>query len=145
MWIWLIGFLCPFVLLMLQSMGGYYGSDIQGAWAWFVPNLAPTLVLMVGVLSAGAVIPAADPPESRQVDPQFYTLTRVLSGFYLAVVFLTIVGTHFAQFKPIELLTISNYWLGLLQGITAGAIGVLFTSQQKAQSTAPGGGNAPPQ
>jgi hypothetical protein len=146
--IWLPGACVPFVLLVLQSILGYFvehpsGGDVdhtQEAWSWFVPNVLPTLTLMLAVLGAGAIEPSAGPADTRRVRAQFYSISRWLSIGYLVILLLTIVATApwlGTRFRPIELLTISNYWLGPIQGITAGAIGVLFTSQQRAPLAPP--------
>jgi len=127
-WVWLVGAAIPFVILIIQSVMGKYGTNngIQRAWAWFLPNVTPTLVLMVGVLGAAAF----SRDDNRLVRRDFFSLSRALSLFYLCVLTLTFVLEVLSTIPPDQLMTMSNYWLSPLQSLTAGAIGLLFTSQK---------------
>jgi hypothetical protein len=117
LWIWLIGLLAPLALLIGQSIGGFWDDDVQGAWQWFGPNIGPTLLLMIGVVASNAVVTSATPVESRRVNKQFYSITRLLPVVYVVIFFVSILGAHFhgQQRKPIQLLAMANYWLAFLQ------------------------------
>jgi cytochrome bd-type quinol oxidase subunit 2 len=127
--IWLIGGGLMFAILVLQSILGKYGGQMQQAWSWFIPTIMPTLSLMLGVIGASA-LGQKDP---RNVRRDFYNIARWLSIAYLTVLALTILLEPFSPMKdPTELFTVSNYWLTPLQGLVVGVIGVLFTANQKA-------------
>ena len=50
--IWGIGFGLLFLLLLLQTFFGKYGSKYEEVTGWFFPLTVPTLMLMVGVTLA---------------------------------------------------------------------------------------------
>jgi hypothetical protein len=53
--IWLVGGGAAFFVLMLQSIFGRYGNNLQAVWSWFIPTVVPTVSLMLGVLGASAL------------------------------------------------------------------------------------------
>jgi len=122
--VWFVGSVCPFCILVLQSILGKYSDNLQQAWAWFIPTVVPTLSLMVAVLGSAAL--GEDDP--RTVRSDFYTLARRLSIGYLVILTATILLEPFSPLEGIKLLTASNYWLAPMQGLVVGAIGVLFTT-----------------
>jgi hypothetical protein len=129
--IWMIGGGIIFVVLIVQSILGRYGSNLQAVWSWFIPTVVPTTSLMLGVLGAGAL-------SGRSIKPQevrafFFQISRALSMFYLVALALTIALEPFSPVPAIDLYTMSNYWLGPIQGLVVAAIGVLFVSKQDRQ------------
>jgi hypothetical protein len=141
--LWFIASAIIFVLLVAQSVGGTYGGALQTAWGWALPNFVPTLALMVSVFAADAFKPYSDAPPS-QVRAQFYKLSLGLSIFYLFVLLATILSEPVFLYvhqgekvTAIDLLQVSNLWLGPLQGIVVTALGVLFFLKEEGQK-APG-------
>lgn len=131
--IWFVGAAAPFTILILQSILGKYtdpdGTDaVQKVWAWFTPNIAPALALIIGVMGAMAM---ATDQERRSVKPFFLTLSKGLSLCYLLALTLTLALEPFGNIHGMDLFTISNFWLGPLQSLAVAAITVLFTSQDK--------------
>jgi hypothetical protein len=126
--IWFLASGLNFLILLIQSLFGKYGSDTQQVWSWFVPSVVPTLSLVITVLGAGATEKSK---EKRFVKIQFFDVARWLSAAYLTVLFLTIVA---GSLRPpaIDVLVLSNAWLGPLQGLTVAAIGYLFISKHAA-------------
>ena len=49
--IWLGGAGLVFLILVVQSLVGRYGSQSEAAWAWYLPTVMPTLSLIIGVLA----------------------------------------------------------------------------------------------
>lgn len=125
--VWLGGCSLIIVIVVLQSLIGKYGSHTQEAWAWLLPTIMPTLSMIVAVLGYTAL----DPNQSASVVRKgFYDLAVYLSGIYLLLTLLTIVIHPLADAPPLELMTISNLWLGPIQALVASALGVLFVSRQ---------------
>lgn len=126
--VWLIGSVIPFLAMVIQSvLGKHGGSDgIQAAWSWFLPNIMPTLLLILGVLGSSAFQRG-----DRVVRDQFLELSWWLSAVYLFVVTSTLLLEVISVMEPAKLMTVSNYWLTPLQSLTAAAIGVLFTTQEE--------------
>jgi hypothetical protein len=130
--LWFIGSGVIFVLLVAQSTGTIYDGALQTVWGWALPNFVPTLALMVSVFAADALKPYSETDSSKVREP-FYKLARGLSIFYLFVLLATILSEpiflYFRQgtkVSAIDLLQVSNLWLGPLQGVVVAALGVLF-------------------
>ena len=64
------------------------------------------------------------------VRKSFLLLALWLSTFYLVLVFLTIAIQPFTATNPLDLMKMSNLWLGPLQGVVASALGVLFVTKR---------------
>src|SRR5436853_5848 len=86
--IWTIGGGLALVILMLQSMFGRYGAQLQTVWSWFIPTVVPSISLMLGVLGATALVSKSTDPES--VRRFFFQVARYLSFFYLCILLITI-------------------------------------------------------
>ena len=112
-----------FLLLVIQTVMGYYGQRATDAWGWFLPNVMPTLSLIVGVLvldqMGGGV-------KTRTADAFLYRLALGLSLAYLLLILLSILVQPFAPLPPLDLMQQSNLWLGPLQGLVAGTLGAFF-------------------
>lgn len=123
--IWFIGSALPFVILVIQSILGKYGENVQSAWTWFVPTVFPTLTLMISVIGAAAI----KPKEDRIVRRNFLKITVGVSFAYLAVLSLILFLQPFSPYQdPVKLFSVSNYFVAPLQGIVVGALAFLFTS-----------------
>ena len=122
--IWLGGAGLIFLILVAQSLRGYYGSHAEDAWGWYLPTVMPTLSLIVGVL-------VADFTSRRdvQIEPTLpvFRLGVGLSLFYLALVLLTILMQPFVpNVPPLDLMARSNLWLAPVQGLTVAVLGAFF-------------------
>ncbi len=125
--LWFTGGMALFVLIALQSMRGLFGAKVEEAWAWFLPNLMPTLTLIIGVL----VFDASASRPDRRIDRTFYHLTLALSAIYLLLVALIPLLQPF-QAAPLDQMHRSSLWLGPLQGLVAAALGAFFVKGAQA-------------
>lgn len=112
-----------FLLLVIQSVMGHYGARATDAWGWFLPNVMPTLSLIVGVLVLDQL---GGGVKTRTADAFLYRLALWLSCAYLLLILLSILIQPFAPLPPLDLMQQSNLWLGPLQGLVAGALGAFF-------------------
>ena len=64
--------------------------------------------------------------QNRKIDPFMFRLTISVSVVYILLVLATILLQPFAAVGPIALLEMSNLWLGPIQGLAIGALGVFF-------------------
>jgi hypothetical protein len=123
--LWLAGAGVLFLVLIVQSVVDYYEPLTEQAWGWFLPTVMPTLALIVGTLVA-----EAGEPESggRLIDPRLFRLGLALSVAYLLAVAASILAAPLvaARITPVELMQRSNLWLGPLQGLVAGTLGVFY-------------------
>jgi hypothetical protein len=126
--VWLIGVGILLVILVLQTILGRYDAPAkpEDAFAWLLPNVIPTVSLIVGVLVAD-VVNVTD--KNLRVDRFMYRLALGMSVIYLTVVSLTIFLAPFATRSPVELMKTSQLWLSPLQGIVAAVIGVFFVKK----------------
>jgi hypothetical protein len=131
--LWFIGASIPFILLVVQTVGNHYGEHLQEAWAWFIPTVAPTLGLIIGVVGS-----AARTRNNQFVRRTFYTLAWWLSLAYLLLLPLTIALEPMRSSKesPVAILSLSNYWLSPLQSLVVAALGYIFTSKPGARTAA---------
>ena len=131
--VWFVGSGVVFLLLVAQSLGGMFGSQLEKAWAWAIPNIAPTLSIMVSVFAAYALVAVAEEDKYR-VRKTFFNLAYGLSIFYILNLIVVIAAAPFAATAngaaavahPVDVLHTSNFWLGPLQGLTAAALAALF-------------------
>lgn len=128
------------LLLVAQMLGGAYGSDVQRAFGWALPNFLPTLALMVSVFAAEALRPIRE--SVTFVRRSFTSLTVGLSIFYLLLLLLSILafpifGNFANQENPIEarltLMEQSNVFLAPVQSLVVLAIGTLFFLKEEGQ------------
>jgi hypothetical protein len=131
-YVWSAGFILLLILLILQTAFGRYGSnagDVKAseAFGWFLPTILPTLSLVIGVLVADA---RDDSKGKKLVDRRMYRLSMILSVCYLLVVSLTFLIDPFTNWSQLQLMKLSNLWLGPLQGIVSAIIGVFFFSKE---------------
>jgi hypothetical protein len=126
---WFAGFMIMFLLLFVQSVFGNYKPHTKEAWEWFLPSVVPTFGLMLAAFGSSRPT-EADSPET--VDRHLFRLTLGLSGFYLAVLLLTILLLPFVSSVPAEkmaFLDTSNLWLAPFQGLVTASLGVFFITK----------------
>jgi hypothetical protein len=125
--IWLLGSGIVFLILVGQSLVGYYEPRTEDAWAWFLPTVMPTLSLILGSLIAEYRGREGDPGPPGPVDGRLFWLGAGLSVFYLLLVNLAVlIQPLLSQVAPLELMQRSNLWLGPLQGLCVAALGFFF-------------------
>jgi hypothetical protein len=132
--VWFIGAGISCAILVIQSLLGKYHESVHDIWGWFVTTVAPTLGLILGVIGARALIPAAGQTGSEQpVNHSFLSVAFWLSLSYLALLLITILFEPFSPepFKGLKLYNLANYWLGPIQGLVVAAVTVLFNSKHQ--------------
>ncbi|HET9068972.1 MAG TPA: hypothetical protein VFN28_10030 [Amaricoccus sp.] len=123
--LWLAGFFVLAGLLAIQHALGHYGEDADAAWGWLLPNVVPTLSLMVGVLVAAQ---RSKPPDRESVDRTFFRLSFLVSLAYLGFLLFTILVQPFATLAPLALMDGSKLYLGPFQGLATGMLAAFFMS-----------------
>ena len=117
-------------LVVVQSLGDKYGTKVGQAWEWLLPTIMPTMSLILGVLVAHRA-------SERQVDRFLYRVVLGLSLFYLTLVATTFMAEPFiAQMTTLELMALSNRWLGPLQGLVAAGLSYFFAKPDGASAVA---------
>lgn len=126
--LWLSVGLALFILLVLQSTLGKFGTRIEEAWAWFLPTIMPTLSLIIGVLVLDV---SSTRQRDKQIDRFLFWLAFGLSSIYLALVMLVPLMQPLTGSSPFELMKRSNFWLGPLQGLVAAVLGAFFVKSAR--------------
>jgi hypothetical protein len=130
--LWLGGGSVVIIVVVIQSLLGRFGERTQEAWGWALPTIMPTLGMIVTVLGYTALNPIY---LSYVVRKSFFHVAVWLSALYLFLVLLTIAIQPLAGADPVELMRVSNLWLGPFQGLVTSALGVLFVSKEEKGST----------
>ena len=125
--IWFGGAGLVFFIVLVQSLLGRYGEQVNEAWGWLLPTVVPTLSLIIGVLVFDALQREKRP---KRTDRFLLKLTAGLSAAYIAAVLLVIVLQPFATLPPIQMMTQTNIWLGPFQGLVAAAMGAFFVKAE---------------
>jgi hypothetical protein len=134
--IWFFGAGLIMILLIVQSLMGVYGDRVQGVWGWALPNIVPTLSLMIGVFAGAALLEHAE-SDTMKVRRPFVRLAMGLSIFHLLAVAATLLAQPWGptisgdedSYDVMMLFDVSNLWLGPLQGLVAAVLGVMFYSK----------------
>jgi hypothetical protein len=132
--IWLSGSAIILAVLVIQTIMGKYGDKAQDAWSWFLPTIMPTLSLIIGVFVSDALGSGVG---GKNIDSFMFRITCVLSSVYLILVASTLFLAPVSTYPPLVLMKMSNLWLGPVQGLTAGAMGVFFLSPDKGGAPSP--------
>ena len=126
---WFIGGAILFAIVFFQSViGNYYGKDYPVVWSWLLPNIMPTLSLVVAVLVSEHARGGAS---ESTVDAFIFWMAFALSAAYLLVILLTIFATRFSELGPPNLFRASTIWLGPFQGLVAAALGAFFLHEER--------------
>jgi hypothetical protein len=129
--IW-FGLSVPLALfLVVQSVVGKYQDKVQAVWGWALPTMLPTLSLILAALGASALEPEN---QQTQVKRSFFVAACWLSSAYLLLVIATIAIEPFTRLESLQLMSLSNIWLGPFQGLVTSVIGVLFFTRQSDQN-----------
>ncbi len=107
-------------------------------WKWLLPNLLPTLTMMVSALAASAFIQN----DGVTIRRDFYHSAMGLSVFYLATIAGLLlaqpIANHDSATDQLNSLRTSNIATGPLQGLVAAALGVLFATGKSGNRQTPG-------
>lgn len=131
---WLVGLVLGFVVLFVQSVSvsarEAYDGKPEVAWAWFLPNILPTLGALFAAIRAEQ---RTDRP-GRMVSRAFFRLTFMISAFYIVVLMATLfalVPIVVYHLPPLEWLMDSSAYLGPLQGLTVGVVGYFYAAEEE--------------
>lgn len=126
-----------------SSLGDIYEGRLTEVWSWALPALLPTISLILSVLGANAIEETdgsnADSPVLKR---SFYKIALGLSVFYLLLILATILlqpiavsNTSKEKFFAVDFLKQSQLWLSPIQGLVISALGVLFFSKKKPETS----------
>lgn len=116
---WLIGAAVPFVIILVQTILGRYGTSAEEAWGWLLASTMPTVGLMLAVALTGEATKA----HSSKLPAR---LCWAFSAVYLSLVNATLLVQPFTTWSAFELFKLSHLWLAPIQALVNATIAVLF-------------------
>jgi hypothetical protein len=125
--VWFAGAGAVFLLVLVQTLAGKYGENTEAAWGWLMPAILPTLSLITGAIAYNA----AKPKGEFTVDRLAYRVAFYLSIFYLLLLLVTLLAEPLTSMTPLQVLELSGYWLGPVQGLVGLALGAFFVSRKE--------------
>ena len=149
--VWVVGLAVCLIVLMGQTMGGRYGIEYRKAWEWWIPQIFPTLGVIVGGVAYGI----GHRERSMEVATAPYRLAMWLSGLYLVTLVATLVLVGFVPAPgvhgPISAtqtgdntwLDVSKVWFTPFNGLVTALLGAFFASSQPTPKAAPAGHGSP--
>lgn len=144
--IWCVGFLVPFLLILLQYFGGKYGDKFGEALGWLTALTLSTILLMFGVMVSNKTTPPDETllnlPDAQLDDQQkqvkaalaaknshekfVFQMAAAASVIYLLIINLAFFAEPVVSYKPQELMRDSKVWLALFDSFLSLLIGYFF-------------------
>jgi hypothetical protein len=121
--LWFIAAGILFFIFIFQTLLDHYGARTRDAWGWFLPTISPTLSLILSVLVMDAL---GKGMKTEKTSIFIFCLSFGLSLAYLVAVGATIFIQPFIKSPPVELMEMSNIFLGPFQGFVSASLGVFF-------------------
>jgi len=128
--LWFVVGIFLILIVFLQCLLGKYETRYGDAIGWLLPTVMPTLSLIAAVMTAGLFQKRKD----KYVDSFIFWLAMGMSIFYLGLVAATIGVGAISEAGPLAIMRMSNLWLGPVQGLTAGCLGVFFVYPDKSST-----------
>jgi hypothetical protein len=122
--VWFAGAALVFTLVLVQTLAGKYGDRAGTAWGWLMPAILPTLSLITGAIAYNASRPKRDITVNRLA----YRVALGLSIFYLLLLLTTLLVEPLIPVTPLQILEMSDFWLGPVQGLVGLSLGAFFVS-----------------
>lgn len=124
-WLLLSGII--FLIFVFWTFSGKFGDRPSDFWSWLLPNIMPTLALIIGITVAD--INGKD-SKGKFVSKFVYQLSMGLSIFYLSLILVIFISHGQINSPLFTILKNSSLFLGPLQGLVSAAIGAFFYKKE---------------
>lgn len=142
--VWGIGFIIPFILVLVQFGNGKYGNKLSEVLGWLTSLTLPTILLMIGVLVANPVeskISVSETPDEKKDEEKeaelvqkkkeahekfVFKLALGVSILYLLIINFVFFYEPLSDAKPQELMRDSKIFLAVFDSIISLLIGYFF-------------------
>jgi hypothetical protein len=114
------------VILIIQSLFGFYEDKVSDAWSWLLPYVLPTFTLILSVVVADATRRTSN----VTVDHFVFRAAFWLSVFYLLCLDVSLLCGNLTPYGPLQLMKICILWLGPLQTLIGIALCVFFVKRR---------------
>ena len=125
LWFVLVGLV--FLLMFFQTLNGKFEKNVNEAWGWLFPTVLPTLSLILTVFVFDM---RNTQKQVVKVDRFYFRLVFSLSLFYMIIILLILLSQPFTGQPIITLMKDSNIYLGPIQAIISGAMGLFFVKKE---------------
>jgi hypothetical protein len=142
---WAVGFVIPFILVIVQFGSGKYGSKFSEPIGWLTSLTLPTILLMIGVMVGNPIgsgradenVPAGEGGsvqgeiqtalDAKRAHERFiFNLALGASVIYLLIVNFVFFLEPFTNSKPQELMRDSKIFLAVFDSVISLLIGYFF-------------------
>jgi hypothetical protein len=120
LWFLLSGFI---ILLMIYLVNGKLVDFSNKAWNWLLPNIFPTLTLILTVFVTD--FQNSRNENGKQVKKFYFRLSFYLSLVYLSII-IGILLSPIWGYNILKVIEGSNLYLGPIQGLVAASLGFFF-------------------
>ena len=131
--VWIVGFIIPFFLILLQTGSGKYGDKFGEVLGWLTTLTLSTILLMVGVMVSNPISEKAagadqtDEAQKKEKHEKFvFQIAVGASVVYLLIINLTFFAEPLVSNKPQELMRDSKIYLAVLDSLISLLIGYFF-------------------
>jgi hypothetical protein len=119
--LWSVGSLIIFSLWFFMTLATRFDNIISDAWGWLLPNILPTLSLILGVF----FYQLKNSPEDVKIEKIYLNLCFYISFFYFLIL-LMIILSYRSTTPILDYYRSFNIVLAPLQGIVGIPIGIFF-------------------
>ena len=125
--LWLVACVALVTILLFQTQVGRFGADYQRAWSWLIPQIFPTLSVIIGGISYGIL----NQQQEFQVDKPPYQMALWFSAAYLLIMLLTLlIEPDHKWMTNIQWLDASKLWFTALNASVNALLGAFFVSSK---------------
>jgi hypothetical protein len=128
--IWFIGACLVALIPIARTLAGETPVVTASIWRWLLPNLMPTLSLIIGAVT---ITKPTEQKSADVADSFSFRLAELSSVFYLLLVLALVALPPMLQpsTDQAEFLGNSGLFMGPIQGIVSALIGVFFIKQRQ--------------
>ncbi len=113
-----------FITVFALGMSNLYKEDSKQLWDWLLPNIIPTLSLIIGVFVAEV---SNEQRKNKEINKFYFRLTFYMSLFYLLILLtLLLIDPFQIHLRTTERIENTDTFLIPLQGLIAATLGLFF-------------------
>lgn len=124
--LWFLSGSVLFFLMLIMTFNGKFEDFPDKAWGWFFPNILPTLSLMVSVFMFDQ---SKRQSNTENIEKFYFQIAFFISLFYMIILSMTILTAPLTGNAMLSQMEQSSLYLGPIQGLVAGAIGLFFVKR----------------
>jgi len=122
------------VFVSIQMTMDVYGTSSRDVWEWLVPNIVPTMTLVIGALAADLRPTIHDYKVSRMFFFVAFGLSFVYLVFLIVLVFYSV--AHVPEDPEVgspalKAMQRATFGIGALQGLVALSLGAFFVQRSE--------------